>query len=89
MHLDPDLIRLFANAVFGAVTVAFLVLCAVQAVQLAKKGARGAHALGAAFLLIGLGNFRDPTNETVLQAKQLKKREEDDSGDPPESLHRE
>jgi hypothetical protein len=51
---------------------------------LGKKGSTAAQVLGATFLLFGFGNFRDPTNDIVQQAKQLKRREEDDSGDPPE-----
>ena len=79
-----DVARLFATAVFAAVALASLVGFAVQLVRLGKKGSAAAHVLGASFMLIGFGNFRDPTNEIVQQAKQLKQREEDDSGDPPD-----
>lgn len=74
--------RLIADTVFVIVALAFLGLLGVQAVRFARRGAPGAHVLGAAFLLFGFGNFRDPTNEIVQQAKQLKQREDDDSGDP-------
>lgn len=49
-------------------------------------GSAAAHALGAAFLLMGFGNFRDPTNEIVLAAKDHKQRKENDQGDPPRPL---
>ena len=77
--------RLLADTVFAGVALAFLVFLAVKAVRLAKKGSQGAHVLGAALLLFGFGNFRDPTNEIVQQAKQLKRRDEDDSGDPSDA----
>jgi len=79
-----DVARLFPTAVFAAVALTSLVVLGVQLVRLGKKGSTAAHVLGATFMLIGFGNFRDPTNETVQQAKQLKQREDDDSGDPPD-----
>ena len=79
-----DIARLFATAVFAAVALTSLFALGVQLVRLGKKGSAAAHVLGATFMLIGFGNFRDPTNEIVQQAKQLKQREDDDSGDPPD-----
>lgn len=79
-----DVARLFAAVVFAAVALTSLFALGVQLVRLGKKGSTAAHVLGATFMLIGFGNFRDPTNELVQQAKQLKQREDDDSGDPPD-----
>ena len=79
-----DVARLFATVVFAAVVLTSLFALGVQLVRLGKKGSTAAHVLGATFMLIGFGNFRDPTNEVVQQAKQLKQREDDDSGDPPD-----
>jgi len=79
-----EVARLFATVVFAAVALTSLFALGVQLILLSKKGTAAAHVLGATFLLIGFGNFRDPTNETVQQAKQLKQREDDDSGDPPD-----
>jgi hypothetical protein len=79
-----DVARLFATAVFAAVALTSLVALGVQLVRLGKKGNTAAQVVGATFMLIGFGNFRDPTNEMVQQAKQLKQREDDDSGDPPD-----
>ena len=79
-----EIARLVATIVFAAVALTSLVVLGVQLVLLSKRGSAAAHVLGATFLLMGFGNFRDPTNETVQQAKQLKQREDDDSGDPPE-----
>jgi hypothetical protein len=79
-----DVARLFADIVFAAVALMSLLALGVQLVQLAKKGRTSAQVLGATFLLLGFGDFRDPTNEIKQQAIQLKRREENDSGDPPE-----
>ncbi|HEX5047150.1 MAG TPA: hypothetical protein VFX89_08530 [Gammaproteobacteria bacterium] len=76
-------IHLFSQAVFAAVACVFLIGLGVRAVQHAKSGSAGAHVLGAAFLFFAMGNMRDPTDEIAQQAKQLKRRDEDASGDPP------
>ena len=78
-----EVARLFATVVFAAVAVTSLLALGVQLVLLSRKGSAAAHALGAAFLLLGFGNFRDPTNETVQAAKEHKQRKENDQGDPP------
>ena len=80
-----ELARLFATVVFLVVALTSLVALGVQLVHLSRKATTAAHVLGATFMLIGFGNFRDPTNETVQAAKQLKQREDDDSGDPPDA----
>jgi hypothetical protein len=79
-----DVERLFATVVFAVVAATSLIALGVQLVGLSKKGSAAAHVLGASFMLIGFGNFRDPTNEIVQQAKHLKQREDDDAGDPPD-----
>ena len=81
-----EIARLFATAVFAAVALTSLLALGVQLVRVGKKATTAAHVLGATFMLIGFGNLRDPTNETVQQAKQLKQREDDDSGDPPDPV---
>ena len=79
-----EVARLFATVVFAVVAATSLIALGVQLVRLSKKGSAAAHVLGASFMLIGFGNFRGPTNEIVQQAKQLKQREDDDAGDPPD-----
>ena len=78
-----ELARLFAEVVFAVVALAFLGALCVRAVLYAKKGSPGAQVLALTLMLFGFGNIRDPTENIVQQAKQLKRREEDDSGDPP------
>ena len=78
-----DLTHFIAQVVFATVALAFVVTLSVRAVRFAKRGTAGAQVLGAGFMLLSGGNIRDPDNELVEQAKQLKQRDEDDSGDPP------
>ena len=80
-----DVARLVATVVFGVVAMTSLFVLGVRLIPLSKKGSAAAHVLGAAFMLIGFGNFRDPTNETVQAAKELKQRKENDQGDPPDT----
>jgi len=80
-----EIARLFAQLVFACVAFTFTVLLFIHAVQYARRGSGGAHVLGAFLILVGFGNMQDPTMEMVAQAKQQRRSEEDDSGDPPES----
>lgn len=55
-----------------------------RVVRWARTRAKGAYALGAVLLPLGaFGNVSDPDNRIVQEAKELKKREEDNAGDPP------
>jgi hypothetical protein len=81
-----DALSLLGWVLLTAAAFGLLVLSMVKAVRFAKKGTPGAEVLGAVFLLFGFGNFRDPTNDLVHQAQRLKRREEDDSGDPPDPV---
>jgi hypothetical protein len=79
-----EVARLFATVVFATVALTSLFALGLQLVLLSKKGSAAAHVLGATFLLIGFGNFRDPTNEMVQAAKEHKQRKDNDQGDPPD-----
>lgn len=77
---------MIAALVWALLTVAFfgaLAWTGVLAVKSAKRAAVAAEILGGVFLLFGMGNIRDPSNDIVHQAKQLKNREDDGAGDPP------
>lgn len=77
-----DSIYAYMAVVLGAILfIALLAWIGVLAVRYVKKGAPGAQVLGTVFLLFGMGNIRDPSNEIVQQVKQPKRREEDYSGD--------
>ncbi|HET7131046.1 MAG TPA: hypothetical protein VFJ95_02305 [Gammaproteobacteria bacterium] len=77
-----ELAHLLSQVLFATVGATFVVALAGRAVRLAKRGTAGAHVLGAAFLFFSMGNMRDPTDDVVQQAKQLKRRNEDGAGDP-------
>ena len=73
---------LAAAAVVIFFSVAILGLYRV--VVWARKRSKRAYVIGAALApFMALGRVVDPDNRIVHEAKQLKKREEDDSGDPP------
>ena len=70
----------------AAVAIFFFVaiLCLYRVVVWARRRSKRAYVVGAALApLIALGKVTDPDFRIVQEAKQLKKREEDDSGDPP------
>ena len=79
------LARLFATSVFAVVALGFLFALGVRLVLLSKKGTAATHMLGAAFMLMGFGNMRDPSDEIVQAAKEHKQRKENDQGDPPDT----
>lgn len=79
------LARLFATSVFAVVALGSLLALGVRLVLLSKKGTAAAHMLGAAFMLMGFGNMRDPSDEIVQAAKEHKQRKENDQGDPPDT----
>ena len=70
-----------AEAIGALVLVAYALY---RLVKWARRRAKGAYVLGAALApFFGFGNVSDPDFRIVNEAKQLKKREEDDAGDPP------
>ncbi len=72
------------GALEGLVVLLLLVLVVagfMWATRRAKRGGEGIHVVGAVLMLMGFGNMRDPTNETVQVAKQTRRRDSGDSGD--------
>ena len=51
-------------------------------VRAAKRSGKGMHAVGAALMLFGWGNLRDPRNDTVAEANDGRIRKGTDSGPP-------
>jgi len=67
----------------GAFVLVLFVLW--RLVQWARARAKRAYVVGAVFApFMAMGAVTDPDFKIVNEAKQLKKREEDDPGDPPE-----
>jgi hypothetical protein len=72
----------------GIVVIFFCVViwCLYRAVVWARRRSKRAYIIGAALApLMALGMVIDPDMRIVQEAKRLKKREEDNPGDPPES----
>jgi len=60
------------------------IFCLYRVVVWARRRSKRAYVVGAALApLIALGKVTDPDFRIVQEAKQLKKREEEDAGDPP------
>jgi hypothetical protein len=63
---------------------AFIALIAVLVAVVLKtrRGGNGVHAIGAALMLFGWGNLRDPGSNPVAEAKDGRVRKSNYSGDP-------
>jgi hypothetical protein len=78
------LIEAAVNAVIALAVLGLIILCLYRVVLWARRRAKRAYIIGAALApFIALGNVSDPDFRIVNEAKQLKKREEDEPGDPP------
>ena len=78
--LSDALLAAAAVAIFFCVAI----FCLYRVVVWARRRSKRAYVVGAALApFIALGKVTDPDFRIVQEAKQLKKREEDDSGDPP------
>jgi hypothetical protein len=84
--MDGSLTLADALLAAGAVAIFFCVgiFCLYRVVVWARRRSKRAYVIGAALApLIALGKVTDPDFRVVQEAKQLKKRDEDDAGDPP------
>jgi hypothetical protein len=66
----------------GLAAFAWLLVALVKA---AKRGGKGFHAVGAALMLFGWGNLRDPGSNPVAEARDGRVRKDNETGDPPAS----
>ena len=51
-------------------------------VRVARSGKKGVRGFGAALMLFGWGQMRDPRNDTVAEANEGQVRKGESSGDP-------
>lgn len=56
----------------------------IALVKNARRGGKPMHAIGAALMLFGWGNLRDPGNNPVAEARDGRIRKDNESGDPPD-----
>jgi hypothetical protein len=72
----------------GAIVIFFYVVvrCLHRVVVWARRRSKRAYVIGAALApFMALGNVSDPDFRILHEAKRLKNREDDDSGDPPDT----
>jgi hypothetical protein len=62
--------------------VSALIWIGIVMVRAARRGGGGVRGIGAALLMFGWGNMRDPRNDTVAEAQDGRIRKGTDSGEP-------
>ena len=74
----------FLSSALAAIAVVVIPYLLYRLARWARARPTGAYVLGAVIVPLGAaGNVVDPDFRIVNEAQQLKKREEDDAGDPP------
>ncbi len=72
------------TSVLAAAAVLLIPYLLYRVARWARARTTGAYVLGAALSpIIAAGSVVDPDSRVVNEAKQLKRQEEDDAGDPP------
>jgi hypothetical protein len=66
----------------GLGATAFVIWLGVILTRAAKRGGGGMQALGAAMMMFGWGNMRDPGSNPVAEAKDGRAEKGSPSGDP-------
>jgi len=61
---------------------AFFIWIGIVMVKAAKRGGGGMRGIGAALMMFGWGNMRDPRNDTVAEAQDGRIRKGTHTGDP-------
>jgi len=78
-----ELPGVLGNVLFAAGGAGLFFLLLYKIAIWARRRASGAYVLGAFLIpLGGMGNVSDPDFKIVNEAQQIKKKEEDDTGDP-------
>jgi len=81
-----ELLTILGNVLLAGGGLSLVIFPLYAIVLRARTRASGAYVLGAFLIPIGgMGNVSDPDFKIVNEAKQLKREEEDDTGDPPNS----
>lgn len=78
-----DLLSVTVNVLLSAGVFALVIFVLWRVARWARSRPTGAYVLGALIVPIGgMGNVSDPDYKLVTEAKQLKRQEENDAGDP-------
>ena len=85
-----NLLSIFVNVVIALAVFALIAFLLWRIARWARPRPSGAYVLGALIIPIGgMGNVSDPEYKMINEAQQLKRQEEDDSGDPPSDRQKE
>jgi hypothetical protein len=80
------LVQVAIDVLMSIGVLAVFVLCGYSVVLWARRSQKRAYVVGA-LLSPFIANVSDPDFRILNEAKQLKKREEDEPGDPPDLVH--
>ena len=78
-----DALTIALRAILITLACSAFVLLLIALVHVARKPGKAFKAVGAALMLFGWGNLRDPRNDTVAEAQDGRVRRGNESGDPP------
>jgi len=78
-----DAVTLALRIVLITIACSAFVLALIALVRAARNPGKAMRSFGAALMLFGWGNLRDPRNDTVAEAQDGRIRGSAESGDPP------
>jgi hypothetical protein len=78
-----DAVTVALRIILITIACSAFVLALIALVRAARNPGKAFKSVGAALMLFGWGNLRDPRNDTVAEAQDGRIRRSDESGDPP------
>jgi hypothetical protein len=78
-----DAVTIALRFILITIACSAVVLLLIALVRAARNPSKAMRSFGAALMLFGWGNLRDPRNDTVAEAQDGRIRRGDESGDPP------
>jgi hypothetical protein len=78
-----DAVTLALRIILITLACSAFILLLIALVRAARNPGKAMRSFGAALMLFGWGNLRDPRNDTVAEAQDGRIRRGDESGDPP------
>jgi hypothetical protein len=79
--MDP--VAMALRIILITIACSAFILLLIALVRAARNPSKAMRSFGAALMLFGWGNLRDPRNDTVAEAQDGRVRRGDESGDPP------
>lgn len=78
-----DAVTIALRMILITIVCSAFVLLLIVLVRTARNPSKAMRSFGAALMLFGWGNLRDPRNDTVAEAQDGRIRGSAESGDPP------